>query len=405
MAYERIVVPSEGKRIDIDQNGNLQVPDNPIVCFIEGDGTGPDIWAASQPVLDEAVAKAYGGQKKIVWMEVYAGDKANGVYNEIVWLPQETLDAIDDYMVALKGPLTTPVGGGIRSINVALRQRLDLYACVRPVRYFNGVPSPVRQPELVDMVIFRENTEDIYAGIEFEEGTDEAERFKQIFSEAFGERYAKVRFPDTAGFGIKPVSQEGTDRLVRASIQYALDNGRESVTLVHKANILKYTQGLFLEVGRNVAAEYEGRVEFDDKIVDATAMQLALDPYRFDVIVTENMFGDILSDQVAGLIGGLGFAPGANLGERAAIFEAVHGSAPDIAGKGIANPTSLLLAGCLLLDHLEEREVAARIRAALHRTLQEGAGYTPDLGGSAGTAEFAGAVIERLDAAGDAAGE
>ena len=219
MVYERIVVPSEGERIDIDHDGNLRVPDNPIVCFIEGDGTGPDIWAASQPVLDAAVAKAYRGQKEIVWMEVFAGDKANDVYQEIVWLPQETLDAINEYMVALKGPLTTPVGGGIRSINVALRQRLDLYACVRPVRYFNGVPSPVKQPELVDMVIFRENTEDIYAGIEFEEGTEEAERFKQLFSQAFAERYAKVRFPDTSGFGIKPVSQEGTDRLVRAAIQ------------------------------------------------------------------------------------------------------------------------------------------------------------------------------------------
>ena len=258
MAYEQIVVPSEGKRIDIDQNGNLQVPDNPIVCFIEGDGTGPDIWAASQPVLDEAVAKAYGGQKKIVWMEVYAGDKANDVYNEIVWLPQETLDAIDDYIVALKGPLTTPVGGGIRSINVALRQRLDLYACVRPVRYFNGVPSPVRQPELVDMVIFRENTEDIYAGIEFEEGTEEAERFKKVFSEAFADSYAKVRFPDSAGFGIKPVSQEGTDRLVRAAIQYSLDNGRDSVTLVHKGNIMKFTEGAFRNWGYRTADESFG---------------------------------------------------------------------------------------------------------------------------------------------------
>ena len=317
MAYERIVVPSEGKRIDIDQDGNLQVPDNPIVCFIEGDGTGPDIWAASQPVLDEAVAKAYGGQKKIVWMEVYAGDKANDVYNEIVWLPQETLDAIDDYMVALKGPLTTPVGGGIRSINVALRQRLDLYACVRPVRYFNGVPSPVRRPELVDMVIFRENTEDIYAGIEFEEGTDEAERFKQIFSEAFGERYAKVRFPDTAGFGIKPVSQEGTDRLVRASIQYALDNGRESVTLVHKGNIMKFTEGAFRNWGyqtadqnfgaqlldggpwRHLPAADGGDIVIKDVIADAMLQQILTRPAEYDVLATLNLNGDYISDALA----------------------------------------------------------------------------------------------------------
>ena len=362
MVYERIVVPSKGERIGIDQDGNLQVPDNPIVCFIEGDGTGPDIWAASQPVLDAAVAKAYGGQKRIVWMEVYAGDKANDVYKEIVWLPQETLDAIDDYMVALKGPLTTPVGGGIRSINVALRQRLDLYACVRPVRYFNGVPSPVKQPELVDMVIFRENTEDIYAGIEFEEGDEETERFKEIFSAAFGERYAKVRFPDTSGFGIKPVSQEGTDRLVRAAIQYALDTGRESVTLVHKGNIMKFTEGAFRNWGYQTADQSFGAQLLDggpwrqlpngdgggivikDVIADSMLQQVLTRPAEYDVLATLNLNGDYISDALAAQVGGIGIAPGANINYETgrAIFEATHGTAPKYTGQDKVNPSSVI---------------------------------------------------------------
>ncbi len=389
MAYERIVVPSEGERIDIDQNGNLRVPDNPIVCFIEGDGTGPDIWAASQPVLDEAVAKAYGGQKKIVWMEVYAGDKANDVYNEIVWLPQETLDAIDDYMVALKGPLTTPVGGGIRSINVALRQRLDLYACVRPVRYFTGVPSPVKQPELVDMVIFRENTEDIYAGIEFEEGTDEAERFKQIFSEAFGDSYAKVRFPDTAGFGIKPVSQEGTDRLVRSAIQYALDNGRESVTLVHKGNIMKFTEGAFRNWGyqtadqtfgaqlldggpwRQLEAADGGDIIIKDVIADAMLQQILTRPAEYDVLATLNLNGDYISDALAAQVGGIGIAPGANINYETgrAIFEATHGTAPKYTGQDKVNPSSVILSGEMMLRHLGWNEAADLIIQAMEETI------------------------------------
>ena len=389
MAYERIVVPSEGERIDIDQDGNLRVPDNPIVCFIEGDGTGPDIWAASQPVLDEAVAKAYGGQKKIVWMEVYAGDKANDVYNEIVWLPQETLDAIDDYMVALKGPLTTPVGGGIRSINVALRQRLDLYACVRPVRYFTGVPSPVRQPELVDMVIFRENTEDIYAGIEFEEGTDEVERFKQIFSEAFGESYAKVRFPDTAGFGIKPVSQEGTDRLVRAAIQYAIDNGRESVPLVHKGNIMKFTEGAFRNWGyqtadqtfgaqlldggpwRQLEASDGGDIIIKDVIADAMLQQILTRPAEYDVLATLNLNGDYISDALAAQVGGIGIAPGANINYETgrAIFEATHGTAPKYTGQDKVNPSSVILSGEMMLRHLGWNEAADLIIQAMEKTI------------------------------------
>ena len=389
MVYERIAVPSEGKKIGIDQDGNLQVPDNPIVCFIEGDGTGPDIWAASQPVLDAAVAKAYGGQKRIVWMEVYAGDKANSVYQEIVWLPQETLDAIDDYMVALKGPLTTPVGGGIRSINVALRQRLDLYACVRPVRYFNGVPSPVKQPQLVDMVIFRENTEDIYAGIEFEEGDEETARFKELFGAAFGERFAKVRFPDTSGFGIKPVSQEGTDRLVRAAIQYALDNGRESVTLVHKGNIMKFTEGAFRNWGyqtadrrfgaqpldggpwRKLPAADGGEIIVKDVIADSMLQQILTRPAEYDVVATLNLNGDYISDALAAQVGGIGIAPGANINYETgrAIFEATHGTAPKYAGQDKVNPSSVILSGEMMLRHLGWNEAADLITQAMERTI------------------------------------
>ncbi len=389
MVYEQIAVPGEGKKIGIDQNGNLQVPDNPIVCFIEGDGTGPDIWAASQPVLDAAVAKAYGGQKRIVWMEVYAGDKANNVYGEVVWLPQETLDAIDDYMVALKGPLTTPVGGGIRSINVALRQRLDLYACVRPVRYFTGVPSPVKRPELVDMVIFRENTEDIYAGIEFEDGEEETERFKELFSSAFGERFSKVRFPDTAGFGLKPVSQEGTDRLVRAAIQYALDNGRESVTLVHKGNIMKFTEGAFRNWGyetadrsfdaqlldggpwRQLPAADGGNIIVKDVIADSMLQQILTRPAEYDVVATLNLNGDYISDALAAQVGGIGIAPGANINYETgrAIFEATHGTAPKYTGQDKVNPSSVILSGEMMLRHLGWNEAADLITSAMERTI------------------------------------
>ena len=338
------------------------------VVLIPGDGIGPEISEATVAILEAAGAP-------IRWRESLAGVTAMETVGEP--LPQATLESIEATGVALKGPLTTPIGSGFRSVNVALRKHFDLYANVRPAVTL----LPAARYQDVDLVIVRENTEGLYAGIEHFIGMEND--------------------PRAVAESVMLITRYGSRRIVRFAFEYALAHNRRLVTLVHKANILKYTQGLFLEVGRNVAAEYEGRVEFDEKIVDATAMQLALDPYRFDVIVTENMFGDILSDQVAGLIGGLGFAPGANLGERAAIFEAVHGSAPDIAGKGIANPTSLLLAGCLLLDHLDEPGVAARIRAALHRTLQDGAAQTPDLGGSAGTAEFAGAVIERLDVAGE----
>ncbi|MDE0183428.1 MAG: NADP-dependent isocitrate dehydrogenase [Caldilineaceae bacterium] len=389
MVYEQIAVPGEGRKIGIDQNGNLQVPDNPIVCFIEGDGTGPDIWAASQPVLDAAVAKAYGGRKRIVWMEVYAGDKANDVYGEVVWLPQETLDAIHEYMVALKGPLTTPVGGGIRSINVALRQRLDLYACVRPVRYFNGVPSPVKRPELVDMVIFRENTEDIYAGIEFEDGEEETERFKELFSAAFAERFSKVRFPDSAGFGLKPVSREGTDRLVRAAIQYALDNGRESVTLVHKGNIMKFTEGAFRNWGyetadrsfdaqlldggpwRQLPAADGGNVIVKDVIADSMLQQILTRPAEYDVVATLNLNGDYISDALAAQVGGIGIAPGANINYETgrAIFEATHGTAPKYTGQDKVNPSSVILSGEMMLRHLGWNEAADLIISAMERTI------------------------------------
>ena len=337
------------------------------VTLLQGDGIGPEISEAVVAILEAAGAP-------IRWHECLGGVTAMEAVGEP--LPQATLESIEATGVALKGPLTTPIGSGFRSVNVALRKHFDLYANVRPAV---TILPDARYPD-VDLVIVRENTEGLYAGIEHFIGMEND--------------------PRAVAESVMLITRYGSRRIVRFAFEYALAHGRRLVTLVHKANILKYTQGLFLEVGRNVAAEYEGRVEFDDRIVDATAMQLALDPYRFDVIVTENMFGDILSDQVAGLIGGLGFAPGANLGEKAAIFEAVHGSAPDIAGQGIANPTSLLLAGCLLLDHLDESDVAGRIRTALDATLQERAAYTPDLGGSAGTAEFAAAVIERLDASG-----
>ena len=384
MAYKHITVPSGGEKITI-KDGALQVPDNPIVAFIEGDGTGVDIWAASQPVLDAAVAKAYGGKKKIAWMEVYAGDKANVVYNETVWLPQETLDAIDEYLVAIKGPLTTPIGGGIRSINVALRQRLDLYACVRPVQYFDGVPSPVKHPEQVDMVIFRENTEDIYSGIEFEEGSADVEKFKKLFKENFPSSYAKIRFPDTAGIGIKPVSQEGTARLVRAAIKYALDNKRKNVTLVHKGNIMKFTEGAFMNWGYQVAAEEFGAVRLDggpwhklpngiiikDMIADAMLQQILTRPSEYEVLATLNLNGDYISDALAAQVGGIGIAPGANINYETgrAIFEATHGTAPRYAGQDKVNPSSVILSGEMMLRHMGWNEAADLILASTSKTI------------------------------------
>ncbi len=384
MTFNRINVPADGEKIAL-VDGKLQVPDKPIVAFIEGDGTGPDIWAASRPVIDAAIEKAYGGKKQISWMEVYAGDKANSVYGEQLWLPDETVAAIDEFLVAIKGPLTTPVGGGIRSINVALRQRLDLYACVRPVRYFAGVPRPVKEPELVDMVIFRENTEDIYAGIEFADGDADTNKFKQLMQQNFAGRYAKIRFPETTGIGIKPVSREGTARLVRAAIDYALAKGRKSVTLVHKGNIMKFTEGAFRDWGYQVAAEEYGAIPLDggpwhvlpdglivkDVIADAMLQQILLRPAEYDVIATLNLNGDYISDALAAQVGGIGIAPGANISYTTgrAIFEATHGTAPKYTGQDKVNPSSVILSGEMMLRHLGWDAAADRIVLAMETTI------------------------------------
>ena len=381
--------PQGGARIEI-RGGTLNVPDNPVLPFIEGDGTGPDIWAASQPVFDAAVEKAYGGSRRIHWMEVLAGEKAFHQTGD--WLPAATLDAFREFLVGIKGPLTTPVGGGIRSLNVALRQELDLYACVRPVRWFEGVPSPVKRPGDVDMVIFRENTEDIYAGIEFEEGTEDAARFRQLLADNFAARYRKVRFPDTTGFGIKPVSREGTERLVRAAIEYAIAHRRPSVTLVHKGNIMKFTEGAFKSWGYELAerdyadrtftwAEYDrikadrgedaanqaqkeaesaGRVLIKDSIADAFLQQILTRPRDYGVIATLNLNGDYVSDALAAQVGGIGIAPGANINYVSghAIFEATHGTAPKYAGKDMVNPGSVILSGEMMLRYMGWGEAA-----------------------------------------------
>ncbi|MFW6032551.1 MAG: NADP-dependent isocitrate dehydrogenase [Phycisphaeraceae bacterium] len=357
------------------ESGQLQVPDQPIIPFIEGDGTGPDIWAASQRVFDAAVEKAYAGQKQIAWMEVFAGEKANDRFG--TWLPQGTLDAIEHYLVGIKGPRTTPVGGGIRSLNVALRQILDLYVCLRPVRYFTGVPSPVKKPEQVDMAIFRENTEDIYAGIEFQHGTPDCEQFKKVFKENFPQLFEKVRFPDSAGFGIKPVSEAGTKRLVKAAIDYAFERGRKSVTLVHKGNIMKFTEGAFRDWGYELAREdYQGelidggpwtRVVKDgheivvkDVIADAFLQQILTRPAEYDVVATLNLNGDYISDALAAQVGGIGIAPGGNINAASghAIFEATHGTAPKYAGQDKVNPGSVILSGEMMLRHLGWDEAA-----------------------------------------------
>jgi len=354
------------------EGAELRVPARPIIPFIEGDGTGPDIWAASQPVFEAAVEKAYGAERSIEWLEVLAGEKAHNQTGE--WLPEGTLDAFREYMVGIKGPLTTPVGGGIRSLNVALRQELDLYACVRPVRYFEGVPSPVRRPEQVDMVIFRENTEDIYAGVEFEEGTADAEKFWRLFQEAFPDRAKKVRFPESTGFGIKPISREGTQRLVRSAIRYAQENGRKSVTLVHKGNIMKFTEGAFRDWGYELARDEFGAELLDggpwmtlpdgivikDVIADAFLQQILTRPADYDVIATPNLNGDYISDALAAQVGGIGIAPGANINYMTghAIFEATHGTAPKYAGKDMVNPGSVILSGEMMLRYMGWGEAA-----------------------------------------------
>ena len=366
----------------------LHVPDHPIVPFIEGDGIGPDIWAAAQRVLDAAVESAYGSDRSIAWTEVLAGQKAHDQTGE--WLPQATLDSIREHLVAIKGPLTTPVGGGIRSLNVAIRQKLDLYACVRPVQYFDGVPSPVTSPESVDMVIFRENTEDIYAGIEFEDGTDDAERFKSLLKEHFPEQFAKIRFPETAGLGIKPVSKEGTERLVRAALDYAIENERDSVTLVHKGNIMKFTEGAFRDWGYGLAAREYGAEPLDggpwhtltrgghtitikDVIADAFLQQILTRPAEYDVIATLNLNGDYVSDALAAEVGGIGIAPGANINydTGAAVFEATHGTAPKYAGQDKVNPSSVILSGEMMLRYMGWTEAADAILRSMATTISQ----------------------------------
>ncbi len=369
-------------------DGVLTVPDQPVIPFIEGDGTGPDIWRASVMVMDAAVQKAYGGKKKIQWKEVLAGQKAFDQTGN--WLPDETIDAFRKYLVGIKGPLTTPIGGGIRSLNVALRQILDLYVCLRPVSYFTGVPSPVKQPELIDMVIFRENTEDIYAGIEFAAGTPDCDKFLKLFAEQFPEAYKKIRFPASCGVGIKPISREGTARLVRAAIQYAIDNNRASVTLVHKGNIMKFTEGAFRDWGYDVAREFGGK-EIDggpwqeisleggrklivkDIIADAFLQQILTRPAEYDVVATPNLNGDYISDALAAQVGGIGIAPGGNINYASGhgIFEATHGTAPKYAGKDMVNPSSVILSGEMMFRYLGWREAADRILAAMRKTISE----------------------------------
>ena len=371
-----------GEKITINPDGTINVPDNPIIPFIEGDGIGPDIWRATRMVLDAAVEKAYGGKRVIEWKEIYAGEKAKEVKGE--YLPQETLDAISSYVVAIKGPLTTPVGEGIRSLNVTLRQVLDLYACVRPVKYFKGVPSPVKHPEYVDMVIFRENTEDVYAGIEWPEGSEEAGKVIDFLTDVMG---AKIR-PDS-GIGIKPISRTGTFRLVRKAIKYALSNGRDSVTLVHKGNIMKYTEGAFRNWGYELAKEefsdvtvseaelwerYDGKVPsgkivIKDRIADAMFQQVLLRPKEYSVLALPNLNGDYMSDALAAQVGGLGMAPGANIGDGVALFEATHGTAPKYAGLDKVNPGSLILSGAMMLEYLGWKEGENLVHTALERAI------------------------------------
>ena len=378
--------PSHGDKITLAANGTLQVPNCPIIPCIEGDGIGVDITPVMQQVVDAAVNKAYAGQRQIAWMEIYAGEKSTQVYGDDVWLPDETLQAVKDYLVSIKGPLTTPVGGGIRSLNVSLRQQLDLYVCLRPVRYFNGTPSPLLRPEQTDMVIFRENSEDIYAGIEWAAHTAEAQQVITFLQEQMS--VEKIRFPATSGIGIKPVSQEGTERLVRKAIQYAIDNGRPSVTLVHKGNIMKYTEGAFKDWGYALAKREFGATELDggpwcrltcpntgreiiikDVIADAFLQQILLRPTEYDVIATLNLNGDYISDALAAQVGGIGIAPGANLSDQIAMFEATHGTAPKYAGQDKVNPGSLILSAEMMLRHLGWTEAADLIIQSMGATI------------------------------------
>ena len=400
----KVVIPKSGEKIT-KVGEKLKVPDHPIIPFIEGDGIGPDIWASAVRVLDSAIEKAYNGSKKIHWMEVYAGEKANEVYGTNTWLPQETLDYINEYLIAIKGPLTTPVGGGITSINVALRQKLDLYVCLRPVRWFEGVPSPVRDPQNIDMVIFRENTEDIYAGIEFEAGSDETERFLNLMRYHFSERFSKIRFPKTVGIGIKPISKEGTQRLVWDAIEYAIEQNYKSVSLVHKGNIMKYTEGGFKKWGYEIAeskfsdktftwAQYDriadaegkevaekaqsqaiadGKIIIKDVIADAFLQQILLRPKEYDVIATMNLNGDYISDALAAQVGGIGISPGGNINfiTSKAIFEATHGTAPKYAGLDKVNPGSVILSGEMMLRFMGWNKAADVIVNSMNKTISE----------------------------------
>ncbi len=385
-AYQHIKLPAEGQKISVNADMSLNVPDQPIIPYIEGDGTGVDITPVMLRVVDAAVAKAYGGARKIHWMEVYAGEKSTKVYGPDMWLPEETLHAVRDYVVSIKGPLTTPVGGGIRSLNVALRQELDLYVCLRPVQYFKGVPSPVKEPHKTNMVIFRENSEDIYAGIEFEAQSDKAKKLIKFLQDEFGVK--KIRFPETSGIGIKPVSREGTQRLVRKAIQYAIDNDKPSVTLVHKGNIMKFTEGAFRDWGYELAAEEFGATLIDggpwmrlksphtgreitikDSIADAFLQQILLRPAEYSVIATLNLNGDYISDALAAQVGGIGIAPGANMSDSVAMFEATHGTAPKYAGKDYVNPGSEILSAEMMLRHMGWTEAADLIIHAMEKAI------------------------------------
>ncbi|MCG1017614.1 MULTISPECIES: NADP-dependent isocitrate dehydrogenase [Burkholderiaceae] len=385
MPYQHIKVPV-GEKITVNSDFSLNVPDQPIIPYIEGDGIGFDITPVMIKVVDAAVEKAYGGKKKIAWMEIFAGEKATKVYGPDVWLPEETLQILKEYVVSIKGPLTTPVGGGIRSLNVALRQELDLYVCLRPVQYFKGVPSPVREPEKTNMVIFRENSEDIYAGIEWAAQSEQAKKVIQFLREEMGVK--KIRFPETSGIGIKPVSREGTERLVRKAIQYAIDNNRKSVTLVHKGNIMKFTEGAFRDFGYALAQKEFGAELIDggpwmkikhpksgaeivikDVIADAFLQQILLRPAEYDVIATLNLNGDYISDALAAQVGGIGIAPGANLSDSVAMFEATHGTAPKYAGKDYVNPGSEILSAEMMLRHLGWTDAADVIISAMEKSI------------------------------------
>jgi isocitrate dehydrogenase len=382
--FKKIIIPADGEKITFS-NGKITVPDNPIVLFIEGDGIGPDIWRASKLVFDEAVKKVYAGKKKISWAEVYAGEKALRVYGKDKWLPQETVDAIREYSVAIKGPLTTPIGGGIRSLNVALRQLLDLFACVRPVKYYQGTPSPMKRPQDLDIVIFRENTEDVYAGIEFKSGSKEAEALIKYINTKFDKNIRKL-----SGIGIKPISEFGSRRLVKKAIEFAITNKRKSVTLVHKGNIMKFTEGSFKEWGYKVAKEEfsnfvvtedelwknfngkmpEGKILLKDRIADSIFQQLLLRPNEYEVLATPNLNGDYLSDAAAAQVGGLGIAPGANMSYETAIFEATHGTAPKYAGMDKVNPGSVILSGVMMFEFMGWTKVAALIEKAMRKTIK-----------------------------------